>query len=52
MLEFLHRTVLDEVPYTMCPFKGKILVGLGKTLRLYDFGKKKLLKKSENKVSW
>jgi len=48
-LEFLHRTAVEEVPYAICSFRGKVLIGLGKTLRLYDFGKKKLLKKSENK---
>jgi splicing factor 3B subunit 3 len=48
-LDFIHKTVIEEVPYAMCPFQGKVLVGVGKTLRLYDYGKKKLLKKSENK---
>jgi splicing factor 3B subunit 3 len=48
-MEYLHKTLVDEVPYAMCPFQGKLLIGLGKTLRLFDYGKKKLLKKSENK---
>jgi len=48
-MEYLHKTMVDEVPYAMCPFQGKVLIGLGKTLRLFDYGKKKLLKKSENK---
>ncbi|MEQ2209354.1 Splicing factor 3B subunit 3 [Xenoophorus captivus] len=30
--------------------KGRILVGVGKLLRIYDLGKKKLLRKCENKV--
>ncbi len=49
-LELLHKTALDEIPYAMCPFQGKVLIGVGKLLRLYDLGKKKMLRKSENKV--
>lgn len=51
-LELEHKTAVDEVPLTMCPFEheGKVLIGVGKLLRLYDYGKKKLLRKSENKV--
>lgn len=49
-LELLHKTSLDEIPYAMCPFQGKVLIGVGKLLRLYDLGKKKMLRKSENKV--
>lgn len=49
-MEFLHKTSVEEVPLALCPFHGKVLVGVGKILRLYDFGKKKLLRKSENKV--
>ena len=48
----VHKTTMDDVPYAMCPFQGKVLVGVGKLLRLYDLGKKKLLRKSENKVSF
>ena len=50
-LELVHKTTLDEVPLAICPFQGKVLVGVGKLLRLYDLGKKKLLRKSENKVN-
>ncbi len=50
-LELVHKTTLDEIPYSMCPFQGRVLIGVGKLLRLYDIGKKKLLRKSENKVS-
>lgn len=32
-------------------FQGKLIAGVGKALRLYDMGKKKLLRKVENKVS-
>ena len=46
---FLHRTTVDEIPAAICPFNGKLLVGIGRTLRLYELGKKKLLRKAENK---
>ena len=49
--ELVHKTSLEEIPYAMCAFQGKVLIGVGKLLRLYDLGKKKLLRKSENKVN-
>lgn len=45
----LHRTMLDDVPYALCAYNGRLLAGVGRTLRLYDLGKKKLLRKCENK---
>merc|ERR1712241_596122 len=48
-LELVHKTPVDEIPLAMASFQGKILIGGGKLLRLYDLGKKKLLRKSENK---
>lgn len=50
-LEFVHRTVVDDVPMALCAYNGRLLAGVGKMLRLYDLGKKKLLRKCENKVS-
>ncbi|CAF5221713.1 unnamed protein product [Rotaria magnacalcarata] len=50
-LHFIHRTVVDEIPTAICPFMGRALVGVGSSLRIYEIGKKKLLKKCENKVS-
>jgi splicing factor 3B subunit 3 len=35
----------------MCAFQGRVLIGVGKLLRLYDLGKKKMLRKCENKVT-
>lgn len=49
-LTLLHRTEVDDVPTALTPFQGRLLAGVGKCLRLYDFGRKKLLRKSENKV--
>ena len=48
-LELMHLTSIEEVSHAICPFQGKVLVGVGKLLRIYDLGKKKLLRKCENK---
>jgi splicing factor 3B subunit 3 len=31
-------------------FQGRLVAGVGKALRIYDIGKKKMLRKVENKV--
>uniref|UniRef100_A0A4W4G2Z1 Cleavage/polyadenylation specificity factor A subunit C-terminal domain-containing protein n=1 Tax=Electrophorus electricus TaxID=8005 RepID=A0A4W4G2Z1_ELEEL len=48
-LEFVHKTAVEDVPLAISPFQGRVLVGVGKLLRVYDLGKKKLLRKCENK---
>ncbi|KAJ1550181.1 Splicing factor 3B subunit 3, partial [Cladochytrium tenue] len=48
-LELLHATELDDAPLAMCPFHGRLLVAVGSALRIYDIGKKKLLRKLEAK---
>lgn len=49
-LQFLHETEVEDIPIGMIEFQGRLLVGIGKSLRLYDLGKKKLLKKAENRL--
>ena len=49
-LEFLHKTPVDDTPAAIVPFQGRVLIGVGKCVRVYDLGKKKLLRKCENKV--
>ncbi|CAI0443001.1 unnamed protein product [Linum tenue] len=49
-LELLHKTQVEGVPVALCQFQGRLLAGIGSTLRLYDLGKKRLLKKCENKL--
>ncbi|CAM9517350.1 unnamed protein product [Heterosigma akashiwo] len=46
----LHRTPVEEVPLALAEFQGRLLAGVGKSLRVYDLGKKKLLRKCENKT--
>lgn len=49
-LTLVHKTFVEDVPRAITPFQGRVLIGVGKLLRLYDLGKKKLLKKCENKT--
>jgi splicing factor 3B subunit 3 len=46
----LQTPIEGGVPCAMATFHNRLLVGVGKFLRLYDLGKKKLLRKCENKV--
>ncbi|GAA5822982.1 hypothetical protein JCM11251_004445 [Rhodosporidiobolus azoricus] len=48
-LELLHKTEVDDVPTALIAYQGRLIAGVGKALRLYDLGKKKLLRKAENK---
>lgn len=48
-LKFLHKTQIEDVPGSICAFQGRVLIGVGRYLRIYDLGKKKLLRKCENK---
>lgn len=48
-MDLVHRTEVDDVPTALCAFQGKIVAGIGRILRIYDLGKKKLLRKCENK---
>lgn len=46
-LELIHSTEVEGIPSALCPFQGRLLVGAGNSLRVYDLGKKKLLRKCE-----
>lgn len=48
-LELLHRTSCEAIPRAMCAFEDRLVVGMGRILRIYDLGKKKLLRKCESK---
>ncbi|KAG1739240.1 CPSF A subunit region-domain-containing protein [Suillus lakei] len=49
-LELLHKTETDDVPLAVMGFQGRLVAGVGKALRVYEIGKKKLLRKAENKT--
>lgn len=46
-LELLHSTPVEGIPGALTPFKGRLMAGVGPVLRLYDLGRKKLLRKCE-----
>ncbi|XP_046843553.1 splicing factor 3B subunit 3-like [Xenia sp. Carnegie-2017] len=48
-LELVHTTEMDDIPSAIASFQGRVAVGVGRFLRIYDLGKKKLLRKCENK---
>ena len=39
-LELVHRTAVEGVPAAMAAFKGRLLVGVDATLRLFDLGER------------
>lgn len=46
--QLLHRTPIDDGPVlAMAHFQGRLLVGIGKSLRLFEMGKRQLLRKCE-----
>ena len=50
-IDLLHKTQLETptVPGALVGFKGRLLAGVGSVLRIYELGKKKLLRKCEYK---
>jgi splicing factor 3B subunit 3 len=48
-LQLVHKTPVEDLPLALTAFQGRLLVGVGRTLRLYDMGKKRLLRKCELK---
>mmetsp|Transcript_24270 Transcript_24270/g.47531 ORF Transcript_24270/g.47531 Transcript_24270/m.47531 type:complete len:1062 (+) Transcript_24270:1-3186(+) len=47
--KLVHKTPVHDVPLAMTAFHKRLLVGVERYLRIYDLGKKKLLRKCENK---
>jgi splicing factor 3B subunit 3 len=45
-LEYLHKTKVPAIPLALLAFKGRLAVGVGPDLALYDIGMKQLLRKS------
>ncbi|KAH9441381.1 hypothetical protein Pst134EB_030047 [Puccinia striiformis f. sp. tritici] len=48
-IELIHKTEVDDIPTALIGFQGRLAAGIGKALRIFDLGKKKLLRKVENK---
>jgi splicing factor 3B subunit 3 len=49
--ELIHKTEVTDIPGAMTPYQGRLLAGVGNILRLYDLGKRKLLRKCEYKTT-
>lgn len=50
-LEFIHKTKIEEPPLALLPFQGKLVAGIGRTLRIYDLGMKQMLRKAQAEVA-
>jgi splicing factor 3B subunit 3 len=48
-LKLVHSTKVRGIPRCVEGFHGRLLVGIGNSLTLYELGKKQLLKKTENR---
>ncbi|WFD35978.1 pre-mRNA-splicing factor rse1 [Malassezia cuniculi] len=46
-LELLHKTPVDDIPLVLRRFQGRMIAGIGNTLRIYELGKGRLLRKCE-----
>jgi len=46
-LEFIHKTRVEAPPLALLAFQGRLLVGIGTNLRIYDLGMKQLLRKTQ-----
>jgi splicing factor 3B subunit 3 len=48
-LLLIHKTLVEDVPYALHGWNDKLIAGIGDSLRAYEVGKKKLLRKAELK---
>lgn len=48
-MELVHKTPCESIPRAMSALQDRLVVGMGRILRVYDLGKKKLLRKCESK---
>ncbi|KXT17476.1 hypothetical protein AC579_5690 [Pseudocercospora musae] len=47
-LEFVHKTKFELPVYALLPFRGRLALGVGNELFIYDLGMKALLRKARN----
>jgi splicing factor 3B subunit 3 len=48
-LRLLHETKTEDVPMCFDVIGNRLVAGIGTVLRVYDLGKKQLLRKCENR---
>lgn len=49
-LEFIHKTKVEEPPLALLGFQGRLLAGVGSSLRIYDLGMRQMLRKCQADV--
>jgi splicing factor 3B subunit 3 len=49
-IEFIHKTKVEEPPTAIMAFQGRVAVGVGKVLRIYDLGLRQMLRKAQAEV--
>ncbi|OBT44725.1 pre-mRNA-splicing factor rse1 [Pseudogymnoascus sp. WSF 3629] len=50
-IEFIHKTKVEKPPLALLGFQGRLLVGVGKELRIYDLGMRQLLRKAQAEIA-
>lgn len=50
-LKHIHTTTIDEPPHALLEFDGKLAVGMGPYIRLYDSGRRQLLRKASSRIN-
>lgn len=50
-LELVHKTPCEQPPGALLGFQGKLLAGVGRSLRLYEIGLQRLLRKLDSDVT-
>lgn len=46
----MYKTSCEQIPGAFSELRGRLVVGIGNILRVYEIGQKKLLKKYDNKT--
>jgi len=49
-LELVHKTPVEQPPGALLGFQGKLLAGVGRSLRIYEIGLQRLLRKHDSDV--
>ncbi|KAJ1914699.1 pre-mRNA-splicing factor rse1 [Mycoemilia scoparia] len=49
-LELVHKTQIEQIPQAIVSFNGHLMVGFGQTIRVYQMGRKKLLRKAQAQI--
>lgn len=50
-LTFVHKTKFDQPVYALLPFHGRLALGVGNELFIYDIGQKALLRKARGQAT-